>query len=170
MRPLAVLDPLPPFEDVYDPVADDFTQLLSDQTDTFDSLQALLNPPADQALADVTLLSDTIDAIGAVFDGLDGTFGALNGTLESVDYTQRIQEVIILENDFYGGLDTFNPDAQPVVDNILNYILNLLSQLIVWIIQQLYALFSALVNLIENLLAGVFAYSFWTPPEGVTLT
>jgi len=161
MRPLPDLSPLPPPGSIFDQTADDFTQLLSDQPQTLDQLQALLEPPALQAVADIDLLSTAIDDLGTFSDAVDQTFGTLNATLETVDYTATISEVIALEADFYGSLDSYNPDAQPAIDAILQYILGLLAKLVLWVIQQIGNLIVLLGQIIFS------AQSPYPPPNPI---
>lgn len=154
MRPLPDLSPLPPPGSIFDPAADDFTQLLSDQPQTFDQLQALLNAPADQALADIDLLSTAIDDLGTFSDAIDRTFSQIDVETQQVDYTQTIGVILALEGDFYSALANENPNAQPAIDAILNYILGLLVKLVQWIIELftnlVYYLIGYFQTLIEN--------------------
>lgn len=163
MRPLPDLSPLPPPGSIFDPAADDFTQLLSDQPQTLDQLQLLLNSPADQALADVDLLSTAIDDLGTFSDAIDQTFGTINSTVAVVDYTQTIGVVLALENDFYSSLDSYNPDAQPAVDAILNFILGLFVKLINWILSALQALFNAIIAIIQGIAGSFFGFAGIAP-------
>lgn len=151
MRPLPDLSPLLPFVDFYDPAADDFTRLLADQSPSYSDLLGLLGPTADQLLGDTGLLTSTVDDIGLIFTQIDQTFGQINAGIENVDYTATIATVIAQENIFYSGLDGVNTNAQPPVDNILNYILGLLAKLVQWILAQLAALVAWVVAQIQNL-------------------
>lgn len=163
MRPLPDLSPLAPLGDIFDPVADDFTQLLSDQPQTLDQLQALLNVPADQALADVGLLSSAIDALGTFADAVDRTFTQISVETQQTDYTATIATVLAFENDFYSSLDGYTPDAQPVVDAIMNQILAWLIALIKWV----WAIITAIVNQIIGFIMNYVSFGYM---GGISIT
>jgi hypothetical protein len=118
MRPLPDLSPLPPLGDVYNPTTDDFTQLLSDQTDTLDNLQSQLDPGVDQTLADAQAVSDALDAALGVYDGIDQTFGQLDQTTNDLEVAQAEANAIGIERSFADALDAFNPDLGLVADAI----------------------------------------------------
>lgn len=164
MRPLPDLTPLAPFQDVYDPATDDFTQLLADQPQTLDELQGLLDPPADQALSDIDLLAGAIDDLGTFSDACDQTFTQIGEAMEAVDYTETINVVVSLENDFYDSLGSFDPSAQPAIDQILNYILTLLYKLILWIIQGIELAIEVLAQWVWGVVINAIGGSpYWQP-------
>jgi hypothetical protein len=125
VRPLPDLSPLPPLGDVYDPTNDDFTKLLSDQTDTFDSLQSALDPGVDQTLSDAQAVSDALDAALSVYDGIDGTFAQLNMTTNDLEIAQEEANAIGIEMAFAEELDAFNPDLFGAAATLLGEILTL---------------------------------------------
>lgn len=123
MRALPDLSLLPPLGDVWSSSADDFTQLLSDQSDTFDSLYAQMNPIADQALANVATLDADVDAVGQVFDGIDGTFGQLDTTIADAQIEQEISDALAAEAGLSWAVDNWFWDlasaAAPILAGIL---------------------------------------------------
>jgi len=124
LRPLPDLSDIPPVGSVFDPAADDFSQLLADQPQSHDQLQALLDPAADQALSDIAVLSDAIDALGTFSDAVDQTFTYIHNSAEEVDYAQKITSVIIQELAFYAGLNAPSPDIAALAVSIQLYVDN----------------------------------------------
>lgn len=127
MRALPDLSLLPPLGDVWDPVADDFTQLLADQSDTFDSLQAQMDPIADQSLANIATLDADVDAVGQVFTGIDGTFGQLDTSINDLENSNELQNALSAESGFAIALDDWNFDADSQAGSILLYIIGLVN-------------------------------------------
>lgn len=148
MRPLPDLADLAIPDSVLDPVADDFSQLLADQPQSLDSLQLLLDPPADQALADLGILSDAIDALGAFSDGVDATYGQLHTAIADLDYSQTIATVQALEQNFYDSQDSFQVDYGTLG-------VDLLKALVDWLHKELDKLFKLILDAIVWLIKEV---------------
>jgi hypothetical protein len=163
VRPLPDLSPIAdvgdvnnPLAGVFDPVADDFTQLLSDQTDTFDSLQAQLEPPALSLYASITALQSVMQDIGYVFDWIAVGIPSIANLMISVDYTSTIADVLTLESDFYGSLDSYNPDIATLAAPILDYLLRLLVELFQGLIDLINTAITLVIQWVYNLIAGIF--------------
>jgi hypothetical protein len=163
LRPLPDLSDLSVPDSVLDPVADDFSQLLADQPQSLDSLQLLLDPPADQALADLGILSDAIDALGAFSDGVDATYGQLHTAIADLDYSQTIADVQALEKDFFDSTDQSNVDYGSLGIDLLKAVV----QVIVAVMKDIIALIVAAINAIIRFLASLASSSFFFPPGPV---
>lgn len=153
MRALAVLDPLPAIEPVYDAQRDDFTLLLADQPTTLDQLQAQLDQPASQALSDLETLGAAVDAVGSLFDWLDGTFTTLHASLDGIDYSDVIGEVADVEESFAGSVEGWAPDigalAAPILNSIFGLFGNFFNNIIVPIEQVLNIIGDAIARLFD---------------------
>jgi len=156
LRPLPDLSDIAVPDSVLDPVADDFTQLLADQPHTFDSLQLLLDPPADQALADLSILSDAIDALGAFSDGVDATYGQLNTAIADLDYAQTISDVQALEKAFFDSTNQSNVDYGTLGIDLLTAVVKVIVAVMKDIINAILAAIAWLVRAIISL-AGAIA-------------
>lgn len=153
MRPLVDLSPLAPPIPVFDPVADDFTLLLADQADTLDALQQQLDPQADQALQDAQLVSDAMDAVGAVFTGIDGTFGHLNDSLTAIDVSGIITGVTATEDSFIDAVGSWVWDlgalAAPILQGIYDLFGAFFNDVIAPIYNSLASLAGEIISLSE---------------------
>jgi hypothetical protein len=164
LRPLPDLSDIAVPDSVLDPVADDFTQLLADQPHTFDSLQLLLDPPADQALADLGALSDAIDALGAFSDGVDATYAQLNTAIADLDYAQTISDVQALEKAFFDSTNQSNVDYGTLGIDLLTAVF----KVIVAVMKDVINAIIAAINAIIRFLASLGSSVFFGPPSGVS--
>jgi hypothetical protein len=163
LRPLPDLSDLSVPDSVLDPVADDFSQLLADQPQSLDSLQLLLDPPADQALADLGILSDAIDALGAFSDGVDATYGQLHTAIADLDYSQTIATVQALEQNFYDSQDSFQVDYGTLAFDLLKSVFDV----IVAAVKDILAAIIAAINAIIRFLASLGSSLLFGPPGAV---
>jgi hypothetical protein len=164
LQPLPDLSDLAPLGPALDPVTDDFTQLLADQPQSLDSLQLLLDPPADQALADLGILSDAIDALGAFSDGVDATYGQLHTAIADLDYAQTITDVQALEKAFFDSTNQSNVDYGTLGIDLLTSVV----KVIVAVMKDIIAAIVAAINAIIRFLASLGNSVFFGPPSGVS--
>lgn len=164
MRPLPILDDLSPAQDVYNPATDGFDVLLGSDLSNFDALQSLLESTADPAVGSLGDMQTTLDAMGSVFDGIDGTFGQLDSSLSQLSYEQEIQDALALDKSFASNLSgwTFNAgpalegflqDVASALNTVLKDIFAALSQIAGFVITSLEDLFGWIINLIWQAIA-----------------
>lgn len=160
MRPLPQLADLQPSQPVFDPSADDLEKLLSGDLSNFDTLQSLLDSQTDPAVAATGDMQTTLDSIGSIFDGIDGTFAHLDNSLAQLSYEQEIADVAALEKSFADSVSSWAPDLGGAIAGLGAIFDAFYNDVLVPIFYYLGALIDALFTLIDQLfqmIVGILA-------------
>ncbi len=105
-----MLTDISPSPDTFNPATDDFNLLLASDTSNFDTLQALLDSQTDGPVAATQDISSTLDTMGSIFDGIDGTFSALDSSLSQLNYENEIADTMALDKSFESNVAGWAPD------------------------------------------------------------
>lgn len=195
MRPLPVLNDLAPSQPVYDPAVDDFNLLLGGDLSNFDTLQSLLESTTDPAVGALGDMQTTLDTMGSIFDGIDGTFGALDSSLSQLSYEQEIADTLALDKSFAGNVGSWTPDLAGALDSFVTdvgkaidryfgdfiswvsqfagFAITTMKDALVWLFTVLIQAINAIVNLIVSLIQTILSLAtainsgVGTPPPTV---
>lgn len=164
MRPLPVLDPLPPSPDVYQDSQDNFLTLFGDLFNQHDSLLSDM-AGQQQAYSDgLDPFSSTIDAVDTALNDLISAFDALSTDILEVDLSLVISESQSLDDSLDNNLNSWAPDFGAAGQFFLQIFVDFYNFILVPLFDLIIAAISWLINAVASLIQQVFGIGETNPP------